>query len=202
MRRVRGAAAAFAVLLVSLAGSSTAPSATEGPLARPTPARPCGAHPRPAVYRHVLWIVMENKAYGDVIGSPVAPYENQLARRCGLATSYYVVAHPSLPNYIAHTSGETHGINDNDPPAAHTLAGASLYSQLRAAGKDWRNYEENAPGNCPKPQATHTQSTTIPLRTTHRSGPTALGGTCRWAASDAATSLARLLAVHCPPSRL
>jgi hypothetical protein len=135
MRRVRGAAAAFAVLLVSLAGSSTAPSATEGPLARPTPARPCGAHPRPAVYRHVLWIVMENKAYGDVIGSPVAPYENQLARRCGLATSYYVVAHPSLPNYIAHTSGETHGINDNDPPAAHTLAGAIIASRLYRAGK-------------------------------------------------------------------
>jgi hypothetical protein len=47
MRRVRGAAAAFAVLLVSLAGSSTAPSATEGRLARPTAARPLRCSPAP-----------------------------------------------------------------------------------------------------------------------------------------------------------
>jgi phosphatidylinositol-3-phosphatase len=107
---------------------------------------------------------MENKAYGDVIGSPAAPYENQLARRCGLATSYYGVAHPSLPNYIALTSGETHGIDDNDPPPAHPLAGASLYSQLRAAGKDWRNYEENAPGNCP-------QSSSQPYAVNHDPAP-------------------------------
>src|SRR3954447_6585338 len=33
---------------------------------------------------HVIWIWMENKSYGDVIGSPSAQFENQLAGQCGL----------------------------------------------------------------------------------------------------------------------
>ena len=47
---------------------------------------------------------MENHGYGQVIGSSSAPFENQLAAQCGLATNYHAVTHPSLPNYIAATS--------------------------------------------------------------------------------------------------
>jgi phospholipase C len=92
---------------------------------------------------------MENKSYDQIIGSSSAPYENQLASQCGLATSYYAVTHPSLPNYIAATSGGTQGITDDDPPASHPLSVPSIYSQLQAAGLTWRDYEESAPGNCP-----------------------------------------------------
>jgi phosphatidylinositol-3-phosphatase len=52
---------------------------------------------------------MENKAYDEIIGNFAAPYENALARDCGLATEYHAVTHPSLPNYIAMTSGSTMG---------------------------------------------------------------------------------------------
>jgi len=113
-------------------------------------AGPCGsaAAPPPRV-DHVIWIWMENKPYDAVVGSPAAPYTNQLASGCGLATSYHGVAHPSLPNYIAATSGGTQGITDDDPPSSHPLDVPSIYSQVRAAGGTWRDYAESAPGNCP-----------------------------------------------------
>ena len=53
------------------------------------------------------------QAVRAVIGSSAAPYENQLANACGLATNYHAVTHPSLPNYIAATSGNTQGITDD-----------------------------------------------------------------------------------------
>jgi Phosphoesterase family len=111
---------------------------------------PCGtvAAP-PSRVDHVIWIWMENKPYDAVIGSPSAPFENELASACGLATNYHAVAHPSLPNYIAATSGSTQGIVDDAPPAAHRLEVPSVYSQLRAVGKGWRDYAEGAPSNCP-----------------------------------------------------
>jgi hypothetical protein len=116
----------------------------------PPPLGPCGSAPvPPSSYDHVVWIWMENKSFADVIGASSAPYETQLAAQCGLATSYHAVTHPSLPNYIAATSGGTQGIADDNAPASHPLAVASIYSQVKAAGKTWRDYEESAPGNCP-----------------------------------------------------
>ena len=90
---------------------------------------------------------MENKPYDAIIGSSSAPYETELAAACGLATNYHGVTHPSLPNYIAATSGSTQGIADNDPPSSHPLDVPSIFSQVKAAGKTWRAYEESAPGN-------------------------------------------------------
>ena len=110
---------------------------------------PCGtAAGPPRRIDHVIWIWMENKPYDAVIGSPSAPYENQLAAACGLATNYHAIAHPSLPNYIAATSGDTQGIADDDPPSSHPLGVASIFSQVKDAGKTWREYAESAPGPC------------------------------------------------------
>jgi phospholipase C len=114
------------------------------------PAGPCGiAATPPSSVQHVIWIWMENKPYNAIIGSAAAPYENQLASQCGLATNYHAVTHPSLPNYIAATSGSTQGITDDAAPASHPLGVESVYGQVKAAGKTWRDYEESAPGNCP-----------------------------------------------------
>ena len=98
---------------------------------------------------HVIWIWMENKPYDAVIGSPSAPYENQLAAACGLATNYHGVTHPSLPNYIAATSGGTQGIADDDPPSSHPLDVASIYSQVKAAGQDVARLRGKRPGELP-----------------------------------------------------
>ena len=95
--------------------------------------------------QHVVLIVMENRSYQAVIGSSQAPYLNQIASQCGLATDYQAVAHPSLPNYIALTSGGTQGISDDGPPAAHPVAAPSIFSLLNG---NWRSLEESMPSNC------------------------------------------------------
>jgi hypothetical protein len=109
------------------------------------PPPPCGfeASP-PVVYSHVIWIVMENRSYGEIVGNPAAPYLNSLVSRCGLATNFFAEAHPSLPNYLAMTSGSTQGVTDNGLPSAHPLSVDSIFSQAAS----WKSYEESMPSNC------------------------------------------------------
>src|SRR5262249_38836970 len=60
----------------------------------------------PPVWEHVVWIWFENHGWDQVIGSADAPFMNRtLATGCGLATNAHNETHPSLPNYIAATSG-------------------------------------------------------------------------------------------------
>ncbi len=104
---------------------------------------PCGHQPV-ATYTHVVWIMLENE--GDaVLGSSSAPYFNRLSDECGLATNYFALSHPSLPNYIALTSGSTQGIVDDGDPSVHHLAGPSLFSQL---GSRWRTLAQSMPSAC------------------------------------------------------
>jgi phosphatidylinositol-3-phosphatase len=108
---------------------------------------PCGTSiGHPAIWQHVVWIVMENKSYSQVIGSSSAPYENGLANQCGLATNYFAITHPSLPNYIAMTSGSPQGITDDNAPSSHPLSVASIFSQLPGGGSG--SLEESMPSNC------------------------------------------------------
>src|SRR5690242_9037675 len=86
---------------------------------------------------------MENHSYDQIVGSPSAPYVNRLASRCGLAANYHAVTHPSLPNYIAATSGSTQGIADDGPPSSHPLAVPSIFEQ--AGG---RSYEQSMRSAC------------------------------------------------------
>jgi phospholipase C len=58
------------------------------------------------------------------------------------------IRQPSLPNYIAATSGDTWGIADDGAPAAHPLTAPSIFSQVRDAGMTWRSYQESAPASC------------------------------------------------------
>jgi phosphatidylinositol-3-phosphatase len=121
--------------------------ATAAPPVKP-PRSPCGTvSTPPASYDHVVWIVMENHSYSEVIGSARAPYENRLAAQCGSATHMFAESHPSLPNYIAMTSGSTQGITDDAAPSSHPLNVPSIFSQL---GGDWRSLQESMPGNCAK----------------------------------------------------
>jgi hypothetical protein len=91
-------------------------------------------------------IVMENKEYDDVIGNRDAPYINGLARRYGLATASHGIRHPSLPDYLALTSGSTHGI-DSDCTDCH-VSGQSIVDQVAGAGLTWKAYMEDLPHPC------------------------------------------------------
>jgi hypothetical protein len=127
--------------------NESAPSNAVSATPTATSPRPCGtAIAAPATYDHVVWILMENHSYSEIVGSPSAPYINQLAGECGLATNYFAVSHPSLPNYIALTSGSTQGIADDKPPSSHPLSVPSIFSQLDPG--NWRSLEESMPSGC------------------------------------------------------
>jgi phosphatidylinositol-3-phosphatase len=104
----------------------------------------------PPTYQHVIWIFMENHSFGDVIGNTAqAPYINSLAAECGLATNYHNVSHPSLPNYIAATSGlggRQIKPFDNDCSVSKkcSTSAPSIFGQ----GETWKAYEESMPANC------------------------------------------------------
>jgi hypothetical protein len=96
----------------------------------------------PPHYSHVAVLVLENHEYGSVIGSPSSPYLTGLARRSALATGYFGVSHPSLPNYLAMTGGSTFGVSNDC--ASCTVEGKSLFDQLSEAGISWKAYFEPA----------------------------------------------------------
>jgi hypothetical protein len=147
-----GSTMRVAVSASNSVGSGSATSAQTAVVTSASVAGPCGTSSRPPqTFQHVIWIWMENKSYSQIIGNTSsAPYTNSLASQCGVATNYRAVTHPSLPNYIAATSGDYWGIADDNPPASHPLSVPSIYSQVKAAGAAWRDYEESAPGNCPQ----------------------------------------------------
>jgi phospholipase C len=68
-----------------------------------------------------------------------APSIQRLAAKYVLATDYHAVSSPSLPNYLAMTSGSTWGITDD---AYHVLPAGGLGAQLTMAGVSWRAYME------------------------------------------------------------
>jgi len=114
---------------------------------------PCGTATAPHAYQHVIWIWMENHSFGDIIGNTSqAPYINSVAASCGLATSYHNTTHPSLPNYLAATSGLAQGqlpvlsfLDCNVSVVCDTSA-PSIFGQ----GETWKAYQESMPFNCDK----------------------------------------------------
>jgi hypothetical protein len=133
----------MAVGLLGLGGCSVAVNNGGGQKAAAA-SSPCLGNPQPPSYQHVVWILLENKTYSNIIGNSAAPYINSLARQCALA-HVQAAAHPSLPNYIALTSGSTHGIRDDKNPSAHPLSGPSIFSQLNG---NWHSYAESMPHAC------------------------------------------------------
>jgi len=95
---------------------------------------------------HVFVLVLENREFGQVIGNPSAPFLNRLARHGALATRYFAISHPSLPNYLALLGGATFHIQSDCTSCS--ARGPSLASQLERAGVSWRAYMEGMPGPC------------------------------------------------------
>ncbi|HLZ93808.1 MAG TPA: alkaline phosphatase family protein, partial [Candidatus Dormibacteraeota bacterium] len=90
----------------------------------------------------VFVLVMENRSYDQAI---TGGYTSALAAAYGVATDYHGVSHPSLPNYLAMTSGSTWGIADD---GYHTLPLTGLGAQLTQASIPWRAYMEGMTSTC------------------------------------------------------
>ena len=136
---VIGAALLLAACTATAGNRAAAPTPSPhaSPSAAPTaPTSPAADQP------HVFVIVLENRSYSEVVRMS---YPAQLASKYGLATNYHGVAHPSLPNYLALTSGSTWGISDD---GYHDLPAGGLGAQFTAAGIDWRAYMEGMNDGC------------------------------------------------------
>jgi hypothetical protein len=119
-------------------GSATAPARTAAPDVSPAPVPSASG----AAASHVFVIVMENRSFKEAMAQP---YTAQLASTYAVATDYHAVTHPSLPNYLALTSGSTWGITDD---GYHALPPGGLGAQLTQHGVSWRAYMEGMGSNC------------------------------------------------------
>src|SRR5215469_2584925 len=134
---------------VQASASPTGPAHRPAHAGAPNAIRPCTDHAVPRKYTHVIWIMMENHSFNAIIGSKQAPYINSLARKCGLATNYHNISHPSLPEYIAATSGVGYANllrfdSDCNPTRPCVTSAPSIFGQ----GETWKSYEESMPSNC------------------------------------------------------
>jgi phospholipase C len=148
MRRGAALAGALAAIAIAAAAPASAASTSQPAATGVSAPAACGqqseaAHPS---IKHVIVIVMENHSYSDVIGH--APFITALAKRCGSATNYHAITHPSLPNYLAMTSGSIHHVHSDCEPTACPIAGPNIFSQLTSHGLRWRSYAESMPAAC------------------------------------------------------
>ena len=115
----------------------------------PAPTTPlCGRIPTPpATWDHVVWIWFENHSFGSIVGAP--HIHKRLIPECGLATNYHSLAHPSLPNYIAATSGLSVGalgpLRDDCNATGDCHSDAN---SIFALAPSWGAYEESMPRPC------------------------------------------------------
>jgi len=94
-------------------------------------------------FSHIFVVLMENLGYAPALATPGFA---SLTSRYASASDYYAIGHPSLPNYLAITSGGTWGVQSdcitcyvNEP---------NLGAQLSAAGISWGGYFEGVPTPC------------------------------------------------------
>jgi acid phosphatase len=110
-------------------GGRSSPVQTPVPAGQPT-------------FSHVVLLVEENHSYSEVIGNSEMPYFNSLASQYGLATQYFAVGHPSIPNYFMLTTGLTETFDDN---FSGVVNDDNLVRELVKAGKTWKSYAESLP---------------------------------------------------------
>lgn len=104
-------------------------------------AAPVGPHAS-----QVTIVLMENKDYNLVIGTPDAPYLNKtLVPQGVLLRDSHAIGHPSEPNYLALFSGSTQGVIGDPCPRYFTAT--NVASELIAAGKTFAGYSESMPRN-------------------------------------------------------
>ncbi|MDE2491050.1 MAG: acid phosphatase [Elusimicrobia bacterium] len=103
---------------------------------------PAAARAAGPSFRKVVVVMLENTGYDRAAAQP---FLSSLASRGALLTDLSAETHPSQPNYVALVAGSTLGVRSDSPV---TLDARHLGDLLEAAGKTWRVYAEDYPGNC------------------------------------------------------
>lgn len=89
----------------------------------------------------IFIVVMENTSFDQAM---TRPEYQKLAQKGILYTNYHGVTHPSQPNYLAMTAGDTFGADNSD----QNLNAQHIGDLIENAGLQWRVYAEDFPGNC------------------------------------------------------
>jgi phospholipase C len=96
---------------------------------------------------HVVVMVFENREADTIMGRhSSAPYFRALARRSVMLKRLFAITHPSLPNYLALTSGSTHDVHTDCTSCL--VDGPNVVDQLEQASVSWKAYMESMPGPC------------------------------------------------------
>ncbi len=116
-------------------------------------------------FSHVFVIVMENTSLSTLLDATNTPYIDSLFADWASSSAYHGVAHPSLPNYIAMTSGADVGDIGCDCEPMGSECGTfncnavlhncgcpqsvtHLGNQLEDAGATWKDYGEDMGAPC------------------------------------------------------
>jgi hypothetical protein len=110
----------------------------------------CGTLQGPPTTTKLMVIYEENRNASAIYGSAAAPDINAYAADCGSAQNYQSLTHPSLPNYLASTSGVSYASapwnTDCVPGGTCLTANENIFDQVGVSG--WRSYVESMSGNC------------------------------------------------------
>jgi phosphatidylinositol-3-phosphatase len=135
----------------STGAASPAPSTTANSnAAKPIGNLYCGANTGAPTTTKLMVIYEENTNASSIYGSSSAPNMNKYAADCGSAQNYQALTHPSLPNYMASTSGQSYisdpWTSDCDPGGACVTGNDNIFHQVGASG--WKAYAESMSSNC------------------------------------------------------
>jgi hypothetical protein len=155
--RALGSLAAAALLACGACSGPVAPSTSTPPATPTSTVQPTlegapassAASPVPGAGRGVtklLVLVVENHSLAQMRDQ--MPYTAGLAERYGYATDYVAARHPSLPNYLAITGGDTFGVADDAAPARHPLDGGSVFGQAVGSGRTAALYADGMTRPC------------------------------------------------------
>ncbi|MGC2192029.1 MAG: alkaline phosphatase family protein [Candidatus Dormiibacterota bacterium] len=123
-------------------GPSQAPSSSPSTSSGSAAPKPVRSEP------HVLVIMEENQGYNatQTDCGTANSYFCQLAGEYASVVPWFGVAHPSLPNYLAVTSGSTQGCSSDTCSGPYPVD--NLGDQLTVAGIPWTAYMESMPAPC------------------------------------------------------
>lgn len=125
---------------------STTTRLTTAPDARSTTADPAASTRLPARPRSIVVIVEENKSYTKITNdTDASPYLTALGEHGAVFTQSEGIAHPSQPNYFALFSGQTNTNGDGCPAVGISPTSPNLASELAAAHRTFRAYDEDQP---------------------------------------------------------
>ena len=110
--------------------------------------------PNSLYFDYVVTVVLENQGINNTYGAHCSgncSYIIQLSNTYGIAQNYSAVGHPSLPNYLAMTSGGNYDAPPFDrdcfPQSNGCFVSApNIIDSIDSSGRTWRAYMEDYTG--------------------------------------------------------